>query len=172
MNSRFAAASLFDAPEPDDEALLQRFYDRMAARFGLDPARVRLSSRKLTGGEIIYGPPHTITISAHLPQSEREETLRHEAAHAWAFRRQGPRAGHGPLFQKLARQIGARSGPAPETRALARFRENRTIRYRCDGCGEIFQRIRRFRGPRDCLACWKAGRPSRLRKLSSKRPGA
>ena len=172
MNSPSPAASLFDTPEPDDEAVLQRLYDRMAARFGLDPARVRLSRRKLTGGEIIYGPPHTITISAHLPRYEREETLRHEAAHAWVFRRQGPRAGHGPLFQRLARQIGARRGPAPETPALARFRETRTIEYRCEGCGEIFRRIRRFRGPRDCLACWKAGRPSRLRKLLSNRRGA
>jgi predicted SprT family Zn-dependent metalloprotease len=167
VNSPSPAASLFETPEPDDEALLQRLYDRLAARFGLDAARVRLSRRKLTGGEILYGPPHTITISAHLPRAEREETLRHEAAHAWAFLRQGPRAGHGALFQKLARQIGARRGPAPETRALARFREGRAIEYRCEGCGEIFRRIRCFRGPRDCLACWKAGRPSRLKRVRS-----
>jgi hypothetical protein len=83
--------SLFPLEEPDDEVRLQRFYDRLAARFGLHPARVRLSRRKLTGGEIVYGPPHRITISAHLPPAEREETLRHEAAHAWAFRARGAR---------------------------------------------------------------------------------
>ena len=145
--------------------MLQRLYDRLAARFGLDPARVRLSRRKLTGGEIVYGPPHAITISAHLSAAERAETLRHEAAHAWAFRTQGPRGGHGPLFRRLARQIGAKSGPAPETRALAEFRERRAIDYRCEGCGAIFHRIRRFRGPRECVACWRAGRPSRLKRV-------
>jgi hypothetical protein len=159
--------ALFPLEEPDDEARLQRFYDRLAARFGLDPARVRLSRRKLTGGEIVYGPPHRITISAHLPPSEREETLRHEAAHAWAFRARGPRVGHGPLFQKLARQIGVRRGPAPMTAALEDFRKRRAIAYGCEGCGAIFRRVRAFRGPRDCLACHRAGRPSRLRRIKS-----
>lgn len=163
------SGALFSIGEPDEETLLQRQYDRLAARFGLDPARVRLSRRKLTGGEIVYGPPHTITISAHLPQSEREETLRHEAAHAWAFRRKGPRVGHGPLFRRLAKQIGVRHGPAPETRALMEFRRQRAIEYRCEGCGEIFRRIRPFRGARDCVACWRAGRPSRLRRTRDSR---
>lgn len=157
--------TLFAFEEPDDRARLQRLYDRLAARFGLDPARVRLSRRKLTGGEIVYGPPHRITISAHLPPDEQEETLRHEAAHAWAFRRKGARAGHGPLFRRLARQIGASRGPAPMTPALADFRNRRAIEYQCEGCGEIFRRMRPFRGPRDCLACWRAERPSRLRKV-------
>ncbi|HKA37831.1 MAG TPA: SprT-like domain-containing protein [Thermoanaerobaculia bacterium] len=161
--------ALFPLRVQDGEALLQRQYDRLAARFGLDPARVRLSRRKLTGGEIVYGPPHRITISAHLSPAEREETLRHEAAHAWAFRRKGPRVGHGPLFQRLARQIGVRRGPAPETRALAEFRRRRAIEYRCEGCGEIFRRIRAFRGARDCVACWRAGRPSRLRRVRDSR---
>jgi hypothetical protein len=164
------SGALFPIGEPDEEAVLQRLYDRLAARFGLDPARVRLSRRKLTGGEIVYGPPHTITISAHLPQSEREETLRHEAAHAWAFRRKGPRVGHGPLFKRLAKQIGVRRGPAPETRALVEFRRQRAIEYRCEGCGEVFRRIRPFRGARDCVACWRAGRPSRLRRTRESSP--
>jgi len=150
-----------------EEAHLQRLYDRLAARFGLDPARVRLSRRKLTGGEIVYGPPHRITISWHLSSAEREETLRHEAAHAWAFRRKGPRVGHGSLFKKLARQIGAKRGAAPETQALAEFRQRRAIAYRCEGCGGLFRRIRPFRGARECLACWRTGRPSRLRKVQS-----
>ena len=162
--------ALFPIEEPDDEVRLQRFYDRLAARFGLHPARVRLSRRKLTGGEIVYGPPHRITISAHLPPAEREETLRHEAAHAWAFRARGARVGHGPLFQKLARHIGVRRGPAPMTAALENFRKRRAIAYRCEGCGGIFRRVRPFRGPRDCLACHRAGRPSRLRKLESPVP--
>ena len=38
---------------------------------GWAPAAVRLSRRKLTGGEIRYGTPHVITISAHLSEAER-----------------------------------------------------------------------------------------------------
>ena len=130
MCSSRSSPTLFAFEEPDDRTRLQRLYDRLAARFGLGPARVRVSRRKLTGGEIIYGTPHRITISAHLPPAEQEETLKHEAAHAWAFRRKGARAGHGPLFRRLARQIGANRGPAPETPALADFRKRRAIE--CD----------------------------------------
>jgi SprT-like family protein len=165
VDSPLPSGSLFAIPEPDEEALLQRLYDRLAARFGLDPARVRLSTRKLTGGEIEYGAPHRITISAHLSAREREDTLRHEAAHAWAFRIRGARVGHGPLFRRLAARLGARPGSAPTTDALKEFRRKRSIAYRCEGCGEIFERIRPFRGARECLACWRAGRPSRLRRV-------
>ncbi len=158
---------LFEIEEPDEETRLQAIYDRLAACFGLDPARVRLSRRKLTGGEIVYGAPHRITISAHLSAREREDTLRHEAAHAWAFRIRGARVGHGPLFRRLAKQLGAKPGGAPTTRALEEFREKCVIAYSCEGCGAIFRRIRPFRGARECLACWRAGKPSRLRKVRS-----
>lgn len=156
---------LFEIEEAGDESRLQHLYDRLAARFGLDPARVRLSRRKLTGGEIVYGPPHRITISAHLSSREQDDTLRHEAAHAWAFRVRGARVGHGALFRRLAGRLGAKPGGAPTTRALEEFREKRTIAYRCEGCGALFRRIRPFRGARECLACWRAGRPSRLKRV-------
>ena len=81
---------LFPIAEPDPETRLQILYDRLSSRFGFDPARVRLSRRKLTGGEIVYGPPHAIVISAHLSPGEQEDTLRHEAAHAWVWRLDGP----------------------------------------------------------------------------------
>jgi predicted SprT family Zn-dependent metalloprotease len=157
---------LFLLEEADPEARLQFLYDRLAVRFGLHPARVRLSRRKLTGGEIAYGPPHRITISAHLGLHEQENTLRHEAAHAWAWRREGPATGHGALFRRLARLLGARPGPAPETEALRRFRRDGVRhRYRCETCGRTFSRFRPFRGARECLTCWREGKPSRLRKL-------
>ena len=165
MNAPRLSPALFELEEPDDRARLQRLYDRIAARFGLDPARIRISRRKLTGGEIVYGPPHRITISAHLSPAEQEETLRHEAAHAWAFRRKGARAGHGPLFRRLAGQIGASRRPAPVTPALEDFRKRFAIEYRCEGCGKIFRRMRPFRRPHDCRACHRAGKPSRLRKI-------
>ncbi len=161
-----AVELLFPIAEPDPESRLQLLYDRLAARFGFDAARVRLSRRKLTGGEIVYGPPHRIVISAHLPSSEQEDTLRHEAAHAWAWRVEGPQAGHGRLFRRLSRTLGAKAGGAPETAALRTFRETRArVVYRCEGCGRLFRRFRVFRGARECLACHRAGRPSRLRRL-------
>jgi predicted SprT family Zn-dependent metalloprotease len=155
---------LFSIPPIDDEARLQFLYDRLAERFGFEAARVRLSRRKLTGGEIRYGRPHSITISAHLSSAEREDTLRHEAAHAWAFHLRGARVAHGRLFRELAGKLGVKSGHAPETRALKELRDNRKIEYRCEGCAELFRRFRPFRGARHCARCWKAGRPSRLRK--------
>jgi predicted SprT family Zn-dependent metalloprotease len=152
--------------ETDPETRLQLLYDRLAARFGFHPARVRLSRRKLTGGEIVYGPPHRITISAHLTPAQQEDTLRHEAAHAWAWCREGPTTGHGALFRRLAGSLGANAGSAPETEALRRFRRNGARHlYLCGGCGRTFPRFRPFRGARECLACWREGKPSRLRKL-------
>jgi len=159
---------LFPLPEPDPEEELQRLYDRLAARFGFGPAVVRLSRRKLTGGEIRYGRPHRITVSAHLSLSEQDETLRHEAAHAWVYQRHGPRVAHGRRFRALAGKLGARGGHAPETTALKEFRRKRRVfTYRCEGCGSLFRRFRPFRGARHCVACWEAKRPSRLRRVTS-----
>jgi predicted SprT family Zn-dependent metalloprotease len=156
---------LFPVEPLDGEAKLKLLYDRLAARFGLDPAVVRLSGRKLTGGEIRYGRPHRITISAHLSEADQQDTLRHEAAHAWAFRLRGAHAGHGPLFRRLARQLGARPGQAPLTPALREYREQRQVVYGCEGCERVFRRFRAFRGARYCVACDRAGRPSRLRRM-------
>jgi len=156
---------LFEIETSDEGDGLQRLYDRLAARFGFGPARVRISRRKLTGGEIRYGPPHEITVSGHLSDRERRETLLHEAAHAWAFARHGARAGHGALFRRLAAQLGARGGHAPLTAALAEFRSRKRVVYRCEGCRLLFRRFRPFRRPRYCIACDRAGRPSRLRRI-------
>jgi len=160
-------SSLFLLEPLEDQDRLQFLYDRLASRFGFDAARVTLSIRKLTGGEIRYGRPHSITISAHLSPKEREETLRHEAAHAWAFRLKGGRVGHGALFRRLAARLGASAGHAPLTPALAEFRRKREMLYRCEGCGRDFRRIRPFRCRADCLSCWRARRPSRLRRIAT-----
>jgi SprT-like family len=158
-------SSLFPVEPEDERAHLQFLYDRLAARFGFGAADVRLSDRKLTGGEIIYGRPHRITISSHLSPSERDDTLRHEAAHAWAFELEGAEAGHGPLFRRLSRHIGASPRKAPLTAALAERRRRNEILYRCEGCRRLFRRYRTIRGARYCVRCDRAGRPSRLRRL-------
>lgn len=160
-------SSLFRIEALGEEERLQRLYDRLAARFGFDAARVTLSTRKLTGGVILYGRPHRITISAHLSPNERDDTLRHEAAHAWAFALKGRRVGHGPLFRRLAAFLGAGEGHAPLTPALEEFRRKRELLYRCEGCGSDFRRFRPFKGRTDCLACWRAKRPSRLRRIAT-----
>lgn len=160
-------SSLFAVAPQGDEARLQFLYDRMAARFSFGGARVRLSTRKLTGGEIRYGQPHRITISAHLSAHDREDTLRHEAAHAWAFQLRGRRVGHGPLFRRLAAQLGASGGHAPLTAALQEFRRKREVLYRCEGCGQDFRRVRPFKRRMDCLACWRQRSPSLLRRVTS-----
>jgi predicted SprT family Zn-dependent metalloprotease len=158
-------SSLFAVEPQGDEARLQFLYDRLAESFSFGAARVRLSARKLTGGEIRYGQPHRITVSAHLSPRDREDTLRHEAAHAWAFRLKGRRVGHGPLFRRLAAQLGASGGRAPVTAALSEFRRQREVLYRCEGCGRDFCRVRPFKRRTDCLACWRAKRPSRLTRV-------
>jgi len=162
--------SLFPDEPADERDLLQFLYDRLAARFHFGAAEVRLSDRKLTGGDIVYGRPHRITISSHLSASEREDTLRHEAAHAWAFVLEGVRAGHGPLFRRLARHIGATPLKAPLTRALAEHRRKNEVLYRCEGCRRLFRRYRAIRGARFCIRCDRAGRPSRLRRVVSREP--
>ena len=68
----------FPIAEPDAEARLQFLYDRLSTRFGFGPARVRLSRRKLTGGQIVYGRPHRITISDHLSPSELSASVASE----------------------------------------------------------------------------------------------
>jgi predicted SprT family Zn-dependent metalloprotease len=163
-------SSLFPEAPADERACLQFLYDRLAARFGLGAAEIRLSERKLTGGEIVYARPHRITISAHLSRAEREDTLKHEAAHAWAYEIEGPRAGHGPLFRRLARAIGAGSGKAPLTEALARHRRENEVLYRCEGCRRVFRRFRPFRSARYCVRCHRAGRPARLRRVTDREP--
>ena len=157
--------------EPDERRELQAFYDALAERFGLAPARVIVSRRKLTGGHIIYGPPHTIVISAHLTQRDRIETLKHEAAHAYCFRTNGPDEAHSLKFWKVARSFGAKRRHAPETKALAEFRAQREIVYRCESCRSDFPRIRPYRRAMLCAACHRKGRPARLRRERlAKRP--
>jgi predicted SprT family Zn-dependent metalloprotease len=163
-------SALFPDEPADERALLQFLYDRLAARFRFGAAQVRLSDRKLTGGEILYGRPHRITISSHLSASEREDTLRHEAAHAWAFEIEGARAGHGLLFRRLAGHVGAKPRKAPLTKALVEHRRRNEVTYRCEGCARVFRRYRIIRGARYCVRCYRAGRPSRLRRVVVREP--
>jgi predicted SprT family Zn-dependent metalloprotease len=152
----------------DERLALQQIYDSLAEKFGLDPAHVRVSRRKLTGGHITYGPPHTIVISAHLSQKDRILTLKHEAAHAYCFRRDGPDEAHSPTFWKIARSFGAKRRHAPETVALSEFRRKREIVYRCETCRGAFRRVVPYRRAMLCAACHRKGKPARLRRARRK----
>lgn len=154
--------------EADERVELQRLYDALADRFGLHPAKVIVSKRKLTGGHITYGPPHRIVISAHLTPKDRIETLKHEAAHAFCFRTDGPDEAHSPKFWKIARAFGAKRRHAPQTVALSQFRSRKEIVYRCESCRGNFERIRPFRRAMLCAACHRKGRPARLRRVPKK----
>ena len=92
--------------------------------------RVRISRRKLTGGHITYGPPHTITISANLSPRDRVETLLHEAAHAFCFRRSGPDEAHSTRFWKVARAFGAQAPARARDRRADRIPEETRNRLR------------------------------------------
>ncbi|HKB69641.1 MAG TPA: SprT-like domain-containing protein [Thermoanaerobaculia bacterium] len=155
----------------DERMRLQQIYDGLAERFGLHPARVRISRRKLTGGHITYGPPHSIVISAHLSEKDKIATLKHEAAHAYCFRSHGPDEAHSPKFWKVARAFGAHRRHAPETVALNEFRKKREIVYRCESCRAYFRRIRPFRRAMLCAACHRKGKSARLRRVRT-RPSA
>lgn len=148
--------------EADETRQLQNLYDSLAEKFGLHPARVRISRRKLTGGHIIYGPPHTIVISAHLSPRDRVETLKHEAAHAFCFKISGPDEAHSTKFWRIARSFGTRRRHAPETEALNQFRRDREIIYRCETCRGEFRRVRPYRRAMLCASCHRKGKPARL----------
>lgn len=83
-------------------------------------------------GQCIYGPK-IIRYShrfLHRPVEEIENTLRHEIAHAIA----GPAAGHGPLWQAIAIQVGA----VPQACSHVAM-EDLPARWEtyCTWCGEV-----------------------------------
>lgn len=153
----------------DEQKDLQSLYDRLAEKFGMAPAQIKLSRRKLTGGHITYGPPHRIVISAHLSVRDRVETLKHEAAHAYCFHTSGPDEAHSAKFWKVAHDFGARRRYAPDTVALTEFRKKTEIVYRCESCRALFHRQRHFRRPMLCAQCHGKGRSARLRLVRKRR---
>lgn len=154
-------------------APLQAEYDRLRSLWNLGAAAVELSARRLTGGVIRYGHPHRIQISRHMSPEERMETLRHEAAHAACWARDGnAEEGHGPRFWAIARALGVRRRAAPETEALRNHRERTAIHvYRCEGCAGEWRRARPFGRSMLCASCHRKGKPARLRKERRRKSG-
>jgi predicted SprT family Zn-dependent metalloprotease len=139
--------------------------------YGLPAARVVLSTRRATGGVILYGPPHVIRISGHMSAEDRVQTLLHESAHAICHARHGPDEGHSRRFWAVARQLGVKRKSAPETdRLLAVRAANARYAYRCPGCAAEWTRKKAFGRARLCASCERAGRPARLVLVRRPRP--
>lgn len=160
---------LFPEPVPlraellADQAALQKRYDGLARTWGLPPARILVSTRRATGGVIVYGPPHVIRISGHMTPEDRVQTLLHETAHAVCHHKWGAEEGHSRRFWTIARQLGVKRTAAPETDRLRAIREaNSRYLYRCVGCASEWGRRKPFGRARLCASCDGAGRPSRL----------
>lgn len=79
-------------------------------KYGLSHVNVRIGRAKRELGRAVFskGKPHTMILSRYLidlnPWPEVKNTILHELAHFLA----GPRAGHGPLWKKKAKELGAR----------------------------------------------------------------
>ena len=132
---------------------------------------MRLSRRKLTGGEIVYGPPHRITISAHLSAAEqrRHAAARGRARLGVAARRAARRARPALPPARAAARRARR--PAPRRRAaLAEFRAHApAIVYRCEGCGHDSAGSGRSAARASASPAIGPGRPARLRRVASRR---
>lgn len=124
----------------------------LLAEHGLYDWSFAFNCRKRAFGLCDY-TRRTIFLSAVLTELNGEaevgDTLRHEVAHALA----GPRAGHGPAWRKVAREIGAkprRCYDADEVRQPP-------ARYvlRCPSCQRETPRHRKPTGVYACRGCCK-----------------
>lgn len=97
----------------------------------------RWNARKTTFGSCSY-TRRTIELSSYwlgLSFDEQEQTLLHEVAHAIA----GARAGHGPRWRAVARQLGVRN---PKASAQPSKRRHGRYIATCPACGATFSKHR------------------------------
>jgi hypothetical protein len=123
------------------EALIAMHLDSDAWTFGFDNAKTR-------GGQCDHSA-RRITVSRYLAarfdDDEIHQVLLHEVAHALA----GPRAGHGPRWRAIARElgyVGQRTLDKPVAQDLAPWVG------RCPS-GHLHYRYRRPGRPMSCATC-------------------
>jgi SprT protein len=82
-------------------------------------------------------------------------TLKHELAHLIAYHRAGRRRiePHGQEWKAACALLGIADEKACHQLPLPRARQKRTLAYRCESCGYVLHRVRRFRRPTACLSC-------------------
>lgn len=123
------------------EGLIRRYLDANVWSFGFDRARRRAGQCNFTDRRITVS---RFFASAHNEQ-EIEQILLHEIAHALA----GARAGHGPEWRKIAREIGYEGR---RTTSLAIDTSDAPWVGICDG-GHRHTRYRRPSGVYRCRSC-------------------
>lgn len=109
--------------------------------FGWDYARRRAGQTNFTLKKITLSKPLTLLCT----KDQVRETLLHEIAHALV----GPKHGHGPVWQKMARQVGAQ----PRRLTTPDFpKASAPWRAVCD-VGHVHERFRRPKHEVSCGRC-------------------
>ncbi|MDB5313175.1 MAG: SprT-like family protein [Gemmataceae bacterium] len=137
-------------PPSKDPDEVRRWALGVMAAFRLDGWRLEFTRAVRLLGVCRYRS-RVIGLSRHLvernPPEQVRETLLHECAHALV----GPGHGHGPVWKKVAIEIGCR--PERCSRADLDMPEGRW-RAICGGCGTEYRRHRRPRRARyHCRRC-------------------
>jgi predicted SprT family Zn-dependent metalloprotease len=139
-------------PAPRDErglAAVSRYARQLLDSHGLDAWVFRFDRARVRAGSCRFRERH-ITLAREFarlaPSTAVEDTLLHEIAHALA----GPRAGHGPAWQRIARAIGC----SAERCHRFRFTEPRWLMRCVNGCFESGT----YRRRRD-LVCRRCRKP-------------
>jgi predicted SprT family Zn-dependent metalloprotease len=120
------------------------------AEHGLHDWFFQFNARKRQLG-LCYEGKKTIALSYHFcelnPPEVVEDTIRHQLAHALV----GVKAGHGPVWQAKARELGAN----PERTCSDCVMPRGKWRAACPSCGKEFSRYRRPKRPDGwyCPAC-------------------
>jgi SprT protein len=88
-------------------------------------------------------------------EGQVERTLKHELAHLIAYHRAGRRRiePHGAEWRMACGFLGIPDEKACHQLPLPRASQKRTLAYRCQSCGFVVHRVRRFRRPTACLSC-------------------
>lgn len=96
----------------------------------------------------IYFSQHYLT---ETPWEEVEDTIRHEIAHALAYRETGESQGHNDYWRSVAVRLGAR----PQSCAVSDvFSGTYKYKLECPDCGRFWLRHRiKFRGGAICSRC-------------------
>lgn len=151
---------------PELRALGRLASERFSAYLAiLDPEvpqhRIEFSGRITGSWALIYYRRHLVRLSPYLflldtselqygtHWKELDATLRHEAAHAYAFHHHGD-VGHSPAFHRALEKLGLTANGACDLGP-----ENAAFRYvyACNACDSMWQRRVRLRGNWSCGGC-------------------
>ena len=111
---------------------------------------------KSTAGYASF-PAWRIELNPRLMEYEGQvvRTLKHELAHLIAYHRAGRKRidPHGQEWRMACACLGIAGEKACHQLPLPRARQKRTLAYRCQACGFVLHRVRRFRRPTACMSC-------------------